>query len=355
MSQNQDVNLEYYLYRIISGYYLIDIKDIRYKVIYPTIDIKYQAEQIYRDILDQYKFDTNWISDLQLQILLDTNSIWTKKNAEELSKQQHALELEKIDLYKEFSNTTNRKKHKKHVLSINSQISSLIYKKESLNYLTLKHFANNIKNEFIILNCLFDQQDNKILKDIDCFNESYNNAFAQLVSKEILDHQIQVSELKKLARSDIWRSYYNEHNAFPKSSIEANDDYRHLVSLTKMYDQIRQHPECPTEEVIEDDDALDGWFLYQKQKTSKEKQKNQILDKLGGNKIKNAGEVFVVTHDQNEARTVFGMNDEKSLQDIRQSIKIANEKGSVSWTSLDHVIEDKLREQGKAGYKEIKQ
>ena len=49
MSQNQDANLEYYLYRIISGYYLIDIQNIRYKVIYPTVDIKYQAEQIYRE------------------------------------------------------------------------------------------------------------------------------------------------------------------------------------------------------------------------------------------------------------------------------------------------------------------
>lgn len=354
MRQEQDANLEYNLYRIICGYYFIEIKDTKYKVIYPTVEIKYQAEQLYREVLDQQKFDTNWISDLQLKILLDTNQIWTQNNESELVQLHELLELEKIGLYKEFNNTTDRKKHKQNINNINSSINTLQIKKDSLNYLTIKHFANNIKHEFIILNCLLDSDNNKIIENMQSFNNMFNNSFAQLVAKEILDNQIPVSELKKIARSDIWRSYYNEHNAFPKSSVEANDDYRHLVSLTKMYDQIRQHPECPPDDLIEDDDALDGWFLFQKHKSAKEKQKNQVLDKVGGNKIKNAGEIFVVTQDQNETRKIFGMNDEKTLRDLRHTINVAKEKGSVSWTSLEHVIDDKLREQGKAGYKEIK-
>jgi hypothetical protein len=353
MTQIQDADIEYYLYRIICGYYFIEIKDIKYKVLYPSVELKYKAELLYREILDQQKFDNNWLSDLQLQILLDTNNIWTKKDDQDLAQQKLSLELEKIDLYKEFTNANSKKNHKKNIQKINNYLSTLYYRKDSMNYLTLKHFANNIKHEFIILNSLLDENDNRVIPDMKCFNENYNNTFSQMVSKEILDNQIPINKLKIIARSDIWRSYYNDANAFPKSSVEANDDYRHLVSLTKMYDQIRQHPECPTDAVIEDDDALDGWFLYQKQKSCKEKQKNQILDKVGGNKIKNSGEVFVVTQDRNEARTIFGMNDEKTMRDIQTSVKLAHEKGSVSWTSLDHVIEDKLKEQGKLGYKEI--
>jgi len=152
----------------------------------------------------------------------------------------------------------------------------------------------------------------------------------------------------------LWRSYYTEHGLFEQPSIYQNDDQRHLVKLTQMYDSVKQHPEAPTEDVIEDDDALDGWFLYQKEKSKQEKTKNQVLDKIGGNsKINKAGEVFVITNDQQEFRTINNLNDPKTKQDIARTRQIAKQKGSVSWTDLDHVIQDKMREDGKAGYDKV--
>ena len=95
----------------------------------------------------------------------------------------------------------------------------------------------------------------------------------QELSLVVLKEQISMIKLRKIARSDIWKSYYSDNGIYPNGSINTNDDYRNLINLTKMYDSIKQHPECPTQDIIDDDDALDGWFLLQKDKSTKEKQK----------------------------------------------------------------------------------
>jgi hypothetical protein len=164
-----------------------------------------------------------------------------------------------------------------------------------------------------------------------------------------------MNKLRKIARSDIWKSYYNDNGIYANGVINTNDDYRNLVNLTKMYESIKQHPECPTEDIISDDDALDGWFLLQKDKSTKEKQKNQVLDRVRGNKIKDAKELFIITQDKQETDQIFGLNDPKTMRDIKNSVELAKQKGKVSWTDLEHVIEEKLIEQGKGGYNKIKE
>jgi hypothetical protein len=203
------------------------------------------------------------------------------------------------------------------------------------------------------MNCILDiKNDRPFFKKNSLNNSDYKSV--QDLSKIILAKQLTTPDLRAVAKSDLWRSYYTEHGLFEQPSIYQNDDQRHLVKLTQMYDSVKQHPEAPTEDVIEDDDALDGWFLYQKEKSKQEKTKNQVLDRIGGNsKINKAGEVFVITNDQQEFRTINNLNDPKTKQDIARTRQIAKQKGSVSWTDLDHVIQDKMREDGKAGYDKV--
>ena len=350
MLQQQDVDkTEYNLYRILSGYYLINYEDKIYKIIYPTLEIKYHAERLFHDILEDNKFETSWLNSMQLEMLLDRNGLWNKSKQSELDAAEKSLETAKINLYKEFTNTTTRKAHKKHIEGINKNINNLLNQKSCMDYLTLRHFAATVKNEFIIMNCVY-LNDNKIFNDNILDSRQYK--FIQDITRIVLENQISSTELRKISRSELWKSYYNEYYTFFKSSIEQNDDQRHLISLSKMYDSLRQHPEAPTEEVINDDDALDGWFLVQKEKSEKEKNKNQILNKIGG--IKNdAGEIFVITNDQKEARAIYGLNDAKAMKEIEATKKAIREKGEVVWTDLEHVIENKLAEQGKLGYNRV--
>lgn len=352
--QQQDVhNIENNLYRILNGFYYIEYNDIRYKVIYPSILLKYKAQELYISILEDNKFDTGWYSDLQISILLNQQNIWNNEKETFLKAQEALLDSEKIALYQNFMNTQKRNSHKKTITLINKSINQLILEQKSLDYLTLRFFADTVKYEYIIMNCILDSRtDRKIFTDKSLNNSDYKTI--QDLSRIILSKQLHTYDLRQIAKSDLWRSYYQEHDLFDRPAIHQNDDQRHLVKLTEMYDSVKQHPEAPNEDIIQDDDALDGWFLFQKEKSKQEKTKNQVLDRVGGNsKINKAGEVFVITNDRSEARAINNLNDPKTKQDIARTKQIAQNKGPVSWTDLDHVIQDKLREQGKGGYDKV--
>lgn len=347
LQQDADHKLEYNLYRILSGYYLIDYKDKTYKIVYPSLEIKYDAERLYHKILEDNKFETSWMNSSQLQTILNKNNVWNQDKEKQLADYMKSLDSAKMSLYKEFMNQKMKNIHKKTISNLNKHINKLNLEKTSLDYLTLDHFASTVKNEFIIMNCIY-LNDSKVFNDNILDSNQYQ--FVQNMSRITLENQISGTELRKISRSELWRSYYNEYYTFFKSSLEQNDDQRHLISLTKMYDSVRQHPETPVEEVLEDDDALDGWFLMQKEKSQKEKSKNQILDKIGGIKRKDAGEIFVMTQDEQEANAVWNMNDAKALKEIEA---VRNAKPNTKWTDLEHVIENKLAEQGKAGYSKV--
>lgn len=354
--QVQDVyNIEYNLYRILNGFYYIEYNNTKYKIVYPSIRLKYKAQELFIQLLEDNKFDTSWYSDIQISMILNENNIWNKEKEDLLKKQEALLDSEKIALYQNFMNTKQRESHKKTIKIINKIINELIIDKKSLDYLTLNFFAETIKYEYIIMNCILDIKNNKKVFSKNSLNNSDYKTIQDL-SKIILTKQLNTYDLRQIAKSDLWRSYYTEHHLFDKPSIYQNDDQRHLIKLTQMYDSVKQHPDMPNEEIIIDDDALDGWFLYQKEKSKQEKTKNQVLDKIGGNtKIGKSGEVFVVTNDLTESRTINSLNDPKTQQDIARTKQIVKEKGSVSWTDLDHVIQDKLREQGKEGYDRVKE
>jgi hypothetical protein len=82
-----------------------------------------------------------------------------------------------------------------------------------------------------------------------------------------------------------------------------------------MYTKIYEHPECPNEDVIEDDDALDGWMLEQQKKNAKEKTEKGV-DNLIGKYGKNAQEVFLMPKDEKEFDQINELNSNQSMAKI---------------------------------------
>lgn len=352
--QQQDAHrIEYNLYRILNGYYFIDIEDNTYRVVYPDNNLKYNAQKLYLDLINENKYETHWYSQNQIDFILNQQMIWNKEKQGILDKQEKILETEKIALYQNYTNNDKRKSHKKAINIYNRQIAQMTQEKTSLDYLTLHFFAETIKHEYIIMHCIYDTYyKKKVFAHSDINDSRYQTI--QNISRQVLAEQLSTHDLRQIAKSDLWQSYYSD-DTFPTCSALQNDDQRHLIRLTKMYDSVKQHPDCPSDDVIQDDDALDGWFLFQKAKSEQDKNKKQIMDRVGGsNNMNKAGELFVMTNDLEEARTIYNLNDPKTKQDLAATKRIAQQKGSVKWTDLDHVIQNKLSEDGKAGYDKVK-
>jgi hypothetical protein len=336
------INLDKLLYRILLGYYYIILNDVKYKVIYPSIELKYEAEILYDSIIEDNKYDKSWMTQEEINFELAKNEIWTKEDEDILEKTKKSIDLIKIELYLNFSNSSKRNKIKKNIKMINKQINELFSKKNSLSYLSIKEHALTIKNEFLIMNSIYTLN-NKLYFD-NPKNEIYETKELHYFVKEILDNSIDITMLKSISRSELWKSYINS-NAELQNSINLNDDYRYLLSIHKMYENAKQHPESPTEEIFNDDDALDGWFLFQNKKAEKEKKKNATLDKLG-DKLKESNHVFIIGQDQQEIEDIYALNDDKEREIARQVINASYKSSSpTDWKDIPFVKQQLIEEQ----------
>jgi anion-transporting ArsA/GET3 family ATPase len=175
------------------------------------------------------------------------------------------------------------------------------------------------------------------------YGENYEAKKLNYFIREILNNSIDITTLKMIARSELWKSYINS-NSQAEHNINLNDDYRYLLSIHKMYENAKQHPEAPTEEIISDDDALDGWFLFQNQKMEKEKRKNVTLDKFG-KKIKESDHVFILGENQQEIQEIYSLNDNKERMIAQQVIDASyNSKELVDWKDLPFVKQQLMEE-----------
>jgi hypothetical protein len=327
--------IDIFLYRILLGYYYIYVDDIKYKIIYPTPQIKYESEILYNSIVEENKYDKRWLTPDEISLYLKQNNIWNNDKEENLKNMQKLLEDVKIDLYINFLNEKKKKTLKQNIKSIHKNMDELLTTKKTMNHLGIEDHATSIKNEFVIMNTIYFND--KLYFD-DPYKDSYSSQELNIFVYEIVKNAMDVKMLRQIAKSETWRSYASTTN-LKRDFLDVNDDYKYLIGLHNMYENVKQHPECPSEDIIDDDDALDGWLLYQNRKAQKEKKKNSIMDKVVGG-AKNAGEVFLMTTDQNESKEIFDINDDKTKQNINTLRQIAADNKNVKWQDLPFVQQD---------------
>lgn len=345
------MDLEGLLYRIINGYYYIYVNKKRYKIVLPTLDIKQQAHAVYLDIISNNRFDiSHWITNHQASKILKNNDIWNDDREEELKILTNRLDDMKIELYLKYGDLTMKKKIKASLETGKEKISELLNKKHSMDNLTLEHHAASVKNEYILIETIYDDS-NQLVFD---HNDTDSTALEDFVSA-IRDETITNEKLRAVARSDLWKGYWDSAKdaVFSPPAYLWTDEQRLLINISKMYDSIREHPQCPEDEVIEDDDALDGFIIFYKRKAEKDRKKDKLMESMGG-KYKNAGEVFIVTNSVEEAKEIYSLNDAKGLAEVKHMRKMAadNKTGEgIPWQDLPHVkmeLENKFKQKQSA-------
>ena len=154
-----------------------------------------------------------------------------------------------------------------------------------------------------------------------------------------LYNSIQLSEkqIRDLARNDPWRVCWHSKSYSALFGNETNrvlsNDQKSLILWSSMYDNIQESMECPTEEVIADDDMLDGWFILQKRKQKSEKAKSELESKTSNQKIANSDEIMIMTDSAKEAENIHGMNSFGAEIVRKQRLDTVKRLGNV--TDLD--------------------
>jgi hypothetical protein len=90
--------------------------------------------------------------------------------------------------------------------------------------------------------------------------------------------------------------------------------------------------------VIDDDDALDGWMILQKRKNEQDKKKAQF--DTANPKLKDSGEVFVMSGSKEDASSILSMNSMEAKSAMKEKFNYISEKKTVEDGELPDVRRD---------------
>lgn len=331
-----ELDIEDTLYRIINGYFYIEVNNTNYKIVMPGIEQKYQAHCFYKDILSNNKYSDHWLSDETIKKLLTKYDIWNDNKEQDFKKILEALDKSKIEYYLNFNTVSKKDQIKSMINNLNNSINKAYVEKHHFDHLTLEYYAQNMKNQYLIYTMVY--KDNARVFN-DTF-ESIDSNYLHEIIAEIHNNTLGNEDIKAVARHDLWKSYWtsNKDNVFGTNIRNLTDEQRSLINFSRTLDAIREHLEAPTEEIINDNDALDGWLLYQNDKSIKEKKQKIITEKYGLDK-KDVGEVFVMTNNKEEMKEIYSLNDNQTNKDIKNMQKLAlnNIDKSIPWSEVPHV------------------
>jgi hypothetical protein len=153
--------------------------------------------------------------------------------------------------------------------------------------------------------------------------------------------QLGERDFRALARSSVWRSLWSCRKTgdplFGGPVCDFTEDQQQLVAASQLYDNIHEHPECPPDHILEDDDLLDGWLILERRKHSKGRDEQDVLKDIRSEAIRNGQEVFIVAQGPDHARKIEGLNTPEAQAIIANRNKIIAEKGVVDDLELPDV------------------
>jgi hypothetical protein len=336
---------EYFVSRIRSGIFIVKYNGINLKILPPTIEDEFESNQVYMEIFNRAVEDEIKTFD-EMHEWIVSKGLWTEKDDEREKGLEKDLEKLRIEIFKARNDVSKREVIRKYIRAGEEQQLDHLTKKHIYQENTCEGLAILEKSLELIRRCTY------VGKELFDFESIDIKEVWSLVNSQTCEDK----QLRELARSEPWRSTWSlresqTYSLFSHNDRELTTEQKSLLLWSRMYDNIQESMDCPSEDVIEDDDMLDGWFLIQKQKREQEKAKSEFEDTMKNSKITNSDEIFVMAKSQEEAEKVDSMNTVHGKMTKRERSATIKSKGSVG----QHEFTDeklKLRQQSNQQFKD---
>ena len=332
---------EFFLSRILFGSTIIEInKDLIIYVHPPTVEQNVFAQRLFMRVYDEALLSGVYTRKEMLELMIE-EGLWSEEEDALLEKNKEAIDDLKVNIYKNFLRPRVREKAREDIREIEKQQKKLYEKKHDSNYLDCQGIATLARYEWIIEQTTTYQ---------DGTPYEFNEMDAKTVMKYHNKEQLTIKEHRELARTDPWKSIWingrDVKKIFGRAPAEITEEQDQLVSWSRLYDNISEAHESPSDEVVEDDDAIDGWLITERRKRDKEQNKFK-LDGFG-DKHAGADEVYIMASSTQEAEEINNLNDERGKMIKKQRAKVIKKKAkkgkSVNYHDFNDVKLRKLNE-----------
>ncbi len=324
---------EFFIYKIRSGnVYLED--NIVIKA--PTLEQNIEACFIYNKTY-QESFDDDVMTEDEMIDWMIEHGLWAKETEEEMEKISKDIETLKVEMF----NARNKEKVSSRLRLIlreaEKQLTKRLMKKNMYRQNTCEGIAHNDKMSWLVKNTTY-KNDKRYKFDDLLISEVLNNWYSD---------QLQENIIRELARNEPWRTIWSTSEK-ARSILFINDELtsnqKNLLLWSQTYDSIQESMDCPTEEVIGDDDMLDGWFILQTRKRKQEKSQADF-ESTTNEKIKNSDEIYIMSDSKKNDERIHEMNDVNAKMIKKQRAAVITKKGSAEQHEFrDEILRIKSRQ-----------
>jgi hypothetical protein len=330
---------EFYISRICAGYlkYKID-SELSIYIHALDLDQQYEANELFKESHNEALM-SEIITNEECREMLIERELWSEEEEESLEKLGKDIEELKVQLYN--ASFKNDLKHsiRKGIKRAKNKFLELAQKRATYDFLTCKGYATFCRYNWMLEN-VTKYKDGTLY---DWEHVDLNQALSFYHTQQLNDDQ-----LREIAKTEPWKSVWSSSKKngtiFNRCGVELTEEQRSLIAWSSMYDNVYESMECPTDDVIEDDDSLDGWLIIQRRKREQEQKKLSAENVIGNSKINNADEVFIMT-DPSSTKDIDGLNNpvaqstkKARLKDIKR-----REKAGKKFTKHSNLKDVKQR------------
>ena len=320
--------------RIISG----SLRLKNYILKNPSLEDIYIANEIYEEAAEE-GFLNDAMSEAEIIKFLYDQGIWDNEKEELLKRIPKDIEDFKVKLFQSNFKSNEKKSIKELIQKAKLKLYNLFSIKCSYNHLGYIYQANLLKNRYLIFSSLYYKGKRVFQDDIDIF---WDIADSQLIDDIIAEkNEMAISDTiyRELARTEPWRSYWSlkKDSLFGIPVVSYTEEQKTLCSWSSLYDSIHEHPKCPSDEVMQDDDMLDGWMIIQRRERDKNLGNH---DFISNEKIRNSQEIYIPADTKEDAKKVDNLNDTNSKRVKENRFAFLAKVGEVKHADMPDVKRD---------------
>lgn len=314
---------EYFLSRIQLDFIPVVINETKYKIIPASPELEFEANTLYLETLEKEE----GLSDEELIQWSIKRRFWSEEKEKIYSDiLPKEIETTKIQLYNNYTKSGQRAIYKAILAGKKAELDKLYMERNRYRTYSREWNAEFIKRAYILQNTVIDYSGNKTEIDFEELYIAYGNSY------------LGSSVIREIARTTPWANIWpvlkaNNAPIFPVLS----HDKQELIRWSRFYDNIRDSMHCPSDEVIQDDDALDGWLIKQNRKAESERMKAQISEGLG--KHGDADEIGLFV-DEADVAKVDLLNDDAGRMIKNQRLIAVKRRGELK----EHELPDKRQD-----------
>jgi hypothetical protein len=313
---------EYFVSRIRAGFYALNLDGFNVKVLTPTLEDEYLANEVFLEAFDHARKDELMVEEEMFEWMVD-RGLWSSEKDEKIKTLKKDIEKLKIEIFNARNKEAFRENIRLYIRAAEKATAELMAEKNENFSRTCEGIATQEKAVELFKRCCFVGGEPLDFNSVDI-----NAIFYQYHKTALTDGQV-----RELARSEPWRSLYilkDDVKLFANGGgRQLSLDQRSMLIWSRMYDNVQESMECPTDEVIEDDDMLDGWFIVQRRKHESERAQSDLEKRTQNSKISSSAEIFVFTDSKKEAESINNMNSVNSQMIKKERTQTIKSKGGA--------------------------